>query len=119
MPEASLALAEAALHLATAPKSNALYLAYKRAAKTVKEKPAYPVPIHLRNAVTKEMKKAGYGKGYAYAHDDPRGVTEMECLPEELRGSLFYEPVERGFEREIRKRIAYFEKVRNAGRKKG
>jgi putative ATPase len=91
MPEGNTALAQAAIYLATAPKSNAVYVAYTRAAEDAHQDVAEPVPLHLRNAPTKLMKDLDYGKGYRYAHDDPGAVTEMPCLPERLRGRKYYE----------------------------
>jgi putative ATPase len=104
-PEANTALAQAAIYLATAPKSNAVYVAYGAAAESAQRDAASPVPLHLRNAPTKLMKQLDYGKGYRYAHDDPEGVAGMDCLPENLQGSEFYRPTERGFEKEIKRRL--------------
>jgi len=112
MPEGNTALAQAAIYLATAPKSNAVYRAYGAAAADAHAQAAEPVPLHLRNAPTRLMKDLDYGKGYAYAHDDPDGVSEMSCLPPSLDGRTYYRPVERGFEREIRKRLEWWAKVR-------
>jgi putative ATPase len=105
LPEANTALAQAALYLATAPKSNATYLAYGAAADAAEHDVAEPVPLHLRNAPTRLMKSLDYGKGYQYAHDDPDGVADMDCLPERLQGRQFYTPTERGFEKEIKRRL--------------
>jgi putative ATPase len=105
LPEANTALAQAALYLATAPKSNATYLAYGAAADAAEHDVAEPVPLPLRNAPTRLMKSLDYGKGYQYAHDDPDGVADMDCLPEGLRGRRFYTPTERGFEKEIKRRL--------------
>jgi putative ATPase len=106
MPECALALAQAAVYLALAPKSNALYVAYGRVQQTVAERPAYPVPLHIRNAPTRLMRDLGYGDGYVYAHDTDEKVADMECLPPELAGERFYEPTEEGWEKRIRERIA-------------
>ena len=106
MPEGNTALAQAAVYLATAPKSNAVYRAYLDAARDALEQAAEPVPLHLRNAPTKLMKALDYGKGYRYAHDEAEGVADMECLPPALRGRRYYRPVDRGFEGEVRKRLA-------------
>jgi putative ATPase len=106
MPEGNTALAQAAIYLATAPKSNAVYLAYGAAAEAASREAAEPVPLHLRNAPTGLMKQLDYGKGYKYAHDEPEGVAEMDCLPPAHRGRRFYSPTERGFEAEIRRRIS-------------
>lgn len=90
LPEARLALAEAAVYLARAPKSNRIYLGYEAAAEDARATHAEPVPLHLRNAPTQLMKGLGYGTNYQYAHDFPGGVTAMECLPERLRGRTYY-----------------------------
>jgi putative ATPase len=105
MPEGNTALAQAALYLATSPKSNAIYAAYNRAAADAHQDVAEPVPLHLRNAPTKLMKDLAYGKGYEYAHDDADAVTGMSCLPPALEGRKYYEPLERGFEKEIKRRL--------------
>ena len=104
-PEANTALAQAAIYLATAPKSNAVYTAYSAAAESAQRDVASPVPLHLRNAPTKLMKQLDYGKGYRYAHDDPDAVASMDCLPENLQGQTFYRPTDRGFEKEIKRRL--------------
>ncbi len=109
MPEAGLALAQAAVYLALAPKSNALYKGYAEAAAEVRQGVNPPVPMQLRNAPTSLMKKLGFGEGYAYAHDAPEGVTSMECLPDRLRGRQYYEPTARGHEARYRERL---EKIR-------
>jgi putative ATPase len=106
MPECALALAQAAVYLALAPKSNALYLAYGKVQQAVAEKPAYPVPLQIRNAPTRLMRELGYGEGYVYAHDTEERIADMECLPPELAGERFYEPTEEGWEKRIRERIA-------------
>jgi len=106
MPEAELALAQAAVYLALASKSNALYAAYGRAKAAVRERPPYPVPLQLRNAPTRLLKELGYGKGYRYAHDEPDAVADMECLPPELDGSAFFTPGNEGWEQRIRERLA-------------
>jgi len=105
MPEGNTALAQAAIYLATAPKSNAVYEAYNRAADDAHHDVAAPVPLHLRNAPTKLMKDLNYGKGYQYAHNDADAVTDMSCLPQELADKKYYEPKERGFEKEIKRRL--------------
>ena len=105
MPEGNTALAQAAIYLATAPKSNAVYDAYNRAAEDAHHDVASPVPLHLRNAPTKLMKDLAYGKGYQYAHDDAEAVTDMSCLPPELAGRKYYDPKERGFEKELKRRM--------------
>jgi len=103
MPEGNTALAQAVIYLSTTPKSNAVYTAYLRAADAASKEVAEPVPLHLRNAPTRLMKQLDYGKGYKYAHDEPDGMAEMECLPPAHRGRRFYEPTNRGREAAIRK----------------
>ena len=98
MPEGNTALAQAAIYLANAPKSNAVYVAYLEAAEAAAKEVAEPVPLHLRNAPTGLMKQLEYGKGYRYAHDEPEGVADMECLPPAHRGRKFYRPTNRGQE---------------------
>ena len=106
LPEGGLALAHAAVYLAIAPKSNALYMAYGAVKRDVEETAADPVPLHLRNAPTRLMKELGYGEGYKYAHDFEDKVTDMECLPENLKGKKWYFPTEEGVEKRIRERLA-------------
>src|SRR5688572_10908981 len=120
MPEGNNALAQAAIYLATAPKSNAVYNAYNAAAADAHTQAAEPVPLHLRNAPTKLMKQLDYGKGYEYAHSDRDAVTGMDCLPSSLAGKTYYEPTERGFEKEIKRRLEAWEMIkqqRSAGSK--
>jgi putative ATPase len=119
LPECNLALAEAALYLATAPKSNSIYKAYNRAKEDVNERRNPPVPLHLRNAPTKLMKEMGYSEGYKYAHNFEGGVADMECLPEELIGRKYYMPKEIGYEREIEKRLNYWKKMKEKQGKSG
>jgi putative ATPase len=116
MPEANTALAQAALYLATAPKSNAAYVAYQRAAADATRDVAAPVPHHLRNAPTALMKALDYGKGYRYAHDEPDAVAAMDCLPEELQGRTYYQPTDRGFEREIKRRLDAWKQLKQQKR---
>lgn len=104
-PEAELALAEAAVYLASAPKSNALYLAEKSVKKEIRKSGPLPVPLHIRNAPTRLMKKLGYSRGYRYPHNYPAGWVEQEYLPKEVGTRVFYRPTGRGFEGEIQKRI--------------
>ncbi len=118
MPEGALALAGAAVYLALAPKSNALYLGYAAAADAAKRTGSLPVPLHLRNAPTGLMKDLGYGKGYRYAHDVEEGVTGQDLLPPEVAGETFYDPKEVGFEREMKKRRDGFRKAREEVRGK-
>ncbi len=110
-PEAELALAQAAVYLASAPKSNALYLAEKEVKKEITQSGPLSVPMHIRNAPTSLMKKLGYSKGYLYPHNHPDAWVAQEYLPEKLREKIFYRPTGRGFEQEIRKRM---EKIRRA-----
>jgi putative ATPase len=106
MPEGNTALAQAAIYLATAPKSNAVYKAYNEAAEAAAQEVAEPVPLHLRNAPTRLMKSLDYGKDYRYAHDEAEGVAaDMECLPPAHKGRAFYRPTDRGFEAKIRQRL--------------
>ena len=105
MPEGNTALAQAVIYLATAPKSNAVHAAYNQAAADAHEQVAEPVPLHLRNAPTRLMKSEGYGRGYTYAHDDPDGVTGMDCLPPALAGRRYYRPTTRGYEKEVARRL--------------
>ncbi len=116
-PEGELALAQATVHLALAPKSNAVYTAYKAAKKTVAERPADPVPKVIRNAPTRLMKEQGYGSGYVYAHDTEDGVGGLDCLPEALRGTTFYRPTDRGTEHKIRHRLEELEELRRRARR--
>ncbi len=106
-PEAELALAEAAVYLATAPKSNALYVAEKAVKDEIRQTGALPVPMHIRNAPTGLMKKLGYGKGYLYPHNYPNARVEQEYLPHGIRRRTFYYPTDRGFEKEVKKRLAH------------
>ena len=110
LPEGTLALAQAAVYLATAPKSNALYVAYQEVEKDVRGAPNMPVPLHIRNAPTSLMKDLGYGKEYKYPHDYPDHFVEEEYLPENLKGRTYYRPADLGFEREIKKRLEYWRK---------
>jgi len=104
-PEGELALAEAAVYLACAPKSNAIYAAYDAARADVHARPAEPVPLHLRNAPTGLMRELGYGRDYRYAHDAPDAQVEQAHLPDALRGRTYYHPVPRGFEAGIREQL--------------
>ena len=104
-PEGELALAQAACYLALAPKSNAVYAAWGEVRRDIEEKPAEPVPLHLRNAATGLMGHLGYGQGYQYAHDAPDARVSQEHLPEALQGRVYYRPTERGAEREMAARL--------------
>jgi putative ATPase len=105
MPESKLALAQAAVYLAVAPKSNALYTAYSDVQQDVERTAAEPVPLHLRNAPTGLMKNLGYGKDYQYAHDLESKVADMQCLPDNLKDRRYYHPTNEGIEKRIRQRL--------------
>jgi len=104
-PEAELALAEAAVYLASAPKSNALYLTEKAVREEIRQSGSQPVPLHIRNAPTRLMKKLGYSRGYLYPHNYSGAWVQQDYLPEVLKERVFYRPTERGFEQEIRRRM--------------
>jgi putative ATPase len=116
MPEGNTALAQAALYLATAPKSNAVYEAYNLAAADAHGDVAEPVPLHLRNAPTKLMKELEYGKGYKYAHSEADAIADMSCLPPALADRKYYDPKERGFEKEIKRRLDGWEEIKRKRR---
>ena len=118
-PEGHLALAQAAVYLALAPKSNALYTGFGEAVDALQQTRAEPVPLHLRNAVTGLMKNIGYGRGYQYAHDVEEKVADMLCLPDSLAGRRFYEPTDQGFERRLRERMEEIKRVLAARRASG
>ncbi|HKZ46979.1 MAG TPA: replication-associated recombination protein A, partial [Thermodesulfobacteriota bacterium] len=105
MPEAWIPLAQGVTYLATAPKSNASYLAYLEALEDVKKKGALSVPLHIRNAPTGLMKKLGYGKGYKYPHNYEGAEVEQDYLPDVLKGKTYYHPTDRGYDKEIRERL--------------
>ena len=111
-PEGELALAQAVIYLALAPKSNAGYVAYKAARNAARQTGSEPPPLHIRNAPTRLMKDIGYGAGYAYAHDAEDGFSGQDYFPEGMKRPVWYQPPERGFERELKKRIDYFAKLR-------
>ncbi|MEO6193590.1 MAG: replication-associated recombination protein A [Thermoanaerobaculia bacterium] len=117
-PEGELALAQAVVYLALAPKSVALYDGYKAARRTVEERPADPVPLAIRNAPTRLMKEIGYGSGYVYAPHTEEGVGGLDCLPESLQGTRFYEPKGEGFEAKLRARLEQLRALRDDVRKK-
>ena len=113
MPEGNLALAEAVTYLATAPKSNSLYEAYSKVQQDVERSRNEPVPLHLRNPVTKLMRQLGHGKGYKYAHDYPDHFVEQQNLPSLLKGKRYYSPSDQGYEKEVRSRLkAWWENKR-------
>jgi putative ATPase len=118
MPEGNTALSQAAIYLATAPKSNAVYNAYNAAAADAHSEAADPVPLHLRNAPTKLMKQLDYGKGYQYSHNETDAIAAMDCLPESLAGKKYYAPTDRGFEKEIKRRLDGWEKIKDDRRKR-
>ena len=111
-PEGELALAEALVYVATAPKSNAVYTAYKAARSAAAETGSLMPPKHILNAPTKLMKNIGYGRDYAYDHDTPEAFSGQNYFPDEMARQSFYQPVERGFERDIKKRMEYWQKLR-------
>ncbi|MGH9498654.1 MAG: replication-associated recombination protein A [Terriglobales bacterium] len=112
MPEGNLALAQAVVYLALAPKSNALYTAYAEVVQDVEQTAAEPVPLHLRNAPTRLMKGMGYGAGYKYAHDLEDKVADMQCLPDNLKDRNYYQPTTEGMEKGIRERLEEIKKKR-------
>jgi putative ATPase len=111
-PEGELALAEAVVYLGSAPKSNRAYVAFQKAMKDVEQSPQEPVPLQIRNPVTGLMKDIGYGKDYSYAHDFVLGTTDMETFPDRLKGRVYYEPGAMGFEKDVKKRIEWWESVK-------
>src|SRR5579883_3049164 len=110
IPEGNLALAQAAVYLALAPKSNALYTGYGEAQKDLQTTASEPVPLNLRNAITPLRRHEGYGRGYQYAHDEPDKVADMDCLPPSLSGRRYYQPTDEGLEQRLRARM---EEIRN------
>jgi putative ATPase len=110
-PEGYLALGQAAVYLALAPKSNALYTAYGAVQQDLERTVAEPVPLHLRNAVTGFMRHIGYGEGYQYAHEHEEKATDMQCLPDSLVGRIYYHPTHEGFEARIQERLAQLRKI--------
>jgi putative ATPase len=119
-PEGELALAEAAIYLATAPKSNRVYEAFVRAAQAAREYPAEAVPLHIRNAPTGLMRELGYGAGYRYAHESQHGYVPQEYLPEKLKGAKWYDPTEFGYEKTVKERLEWWEGLKRevGGRKR-
>jgi putative ATPase len=115
-PEGELALAEAVVYVATAPKSNRVYEAWGRALEAAREHPAEGVPLHIRNAPTALMQELGYGAGYQYAHSVPEAYLPQEYLPPVLRGAKFYDPSEFGFEKDVAKRIEWWEGLKKRAR---
>jgi putative ATPase len=118
-PEGDLALAQAAVYLATAPKSNRIYAAYGRVRESIAETGSLPVPLHIRNAPTPLMKELGYGRGYRYAHDFTEAYAPQDYLPEEMKGRTFYHPSDRGYERSVRERLEGWRALRRRAEKDG
>jgi putative ATPase len=112
-PEGNLALAQAAVYLSLASKSNALYTAYGDVQEDVQKTEADPVPLHLRNAPTGLMKNLGYGKDYQYAHNYQEKVSNMQCLPDNLAGRSWYRPSDQGFEQRLRQRLDEIRKIKS------
>jgi putative ATPase len=117
MPEGNLALAQAAVYLALAPKSNALYTAYSAVQQDVEQTAAEPVPLHLRNAPTSLMKGLGYGRGYEYAHDVEGKIADMQCLPDNLRDRVYYRPTDEGMEKRMRELLEDIRRRRSEAEK--
>jgi putative ATPase len=118
VPEGKLALAQLAVYLSAAPKSNSVYQSYGRVESDLQQGKVYPVPLEIRNAPTTLMKEIGYGKGYQYAHDFEEKTTGLEYLPQELKGRTYYEAIEIGAEKLLGERLRYWKKVREDLRKK-
>jgi putative ATPase len=118
-PEGELALAQAAVYLATAPKSNSVYAAMGKIKKAIGDTGAIPVPFHIRNAPTRLMKDLGYGDGYQYAHDFQDAFVAQDYLPEPLQNKRFYLPSNRGYEKTIQQRMEYWRKQRTEARGQG
>ena len=119
LPEGELALAQAAAYLATAPKSNSLYVAYGKVKERISETGTLAVPLHIRNAPTRLMKDLGYGKGYQYAHDFEHAYVAQDYLPDKLKGEIYYRPVARGYEKIIKDRMERWRKLRKSTVEKG
>jgi len=117
-PEGELALAQAAVYLALAPKSNAVYEGFGAARRAIEERPADPVPMTIRNAPTALMKGLGYGSGYVYAHATEEGVGGLDCLPDAIAGTRFYDPKGRGFEEALKTRLERYRALRDAARER-
>ncbi len=113
MPEACLAVMQAVAYNALAPKSNALYVAYGKIVKDIKNYPDLPVPMQIRNAPTKLMEEFGYGADYKYAHDFEMAVADMQCLPEELKDRIYYEPREIGLEKKFKERMKKIKEIKD------
>jgi putative ATPase len=113
VPEGDQALAQLAIYLSLAPKSDAAYQALNQADATIESTVAEPVPLHLRNAPTRLMKELHYAKGYKHAHKESDAITDMECMPPSLAGVVFYVPSGRGFEERLRERVEWLKKRRS------
>ena len=113
LPEGALALAQAVLYLATAPKSDAAYRGYSAAVADIRAGKIEPVPLNIRNAPTGLMAGLGYGKGYQHAHDYEEGLTDQDCLPDGLKGRVYYTPTDSGYEKTIKERLAHFAELRS------
>jgi putative ATPase len=111
-PEGNLALAQAAVYLSLAPKSNAIYTGYRSVTADLERTRAEPVPLHLRNASTGLMKNLGYGKGYQYAHNEDDKLTGMACLPESLSDKTYYHPTDQGFEARLKQRLEEIRRIK-------
>lgn len=112
MPESNVALAQLAIYLAAAPKSNTAYAAYNAVRSDLRRGKVFPVPLQIRNAPTDLMKDFDYGKNYAYAHDEDEGVSDLQCLPEELKDRVYYTPKEIGFERTVKQRLDFYARAK-------
>jgi len=117
-PEGELALVQAAVYLATAPKSNAIYKAYNDVMRDIKKTGSLPVPLHIRNAPTRLMRDLDYGKGYRYAHDATDGLVDQEHLPEVLSGRKYYHPTNRGYESLVKDRLTKWRQILHARKEK-
>ncbi|MBF0225957.1 MAG: replication-associated recombination protein A [Desulfobacterales bacterium] len=117
IPEGELALCQAAVYLATAPKSNSIYTAYKKVKELIKGTGSLPVPMHIRNAPTKLMEEMGYGKGYQYSHDHKDAYSVQEYLPEKISGQYFYHPTNRGYEQTIKQRLDKWREIKEKAKK--
>ena len=113
-PEGDLALAEAVVYLALAPKSNSVYTAYAAVQQDIETTRQEPVPLHLRNAPTKLMKDLDYGKGYRYAHDEENKVADMDCLPPSLTGRRYFQPTQEGREKQLAQRLEEIRRIRES-----
>jgi putative ATPase len=111
-PEGELALAEAVVYLALAPKSNAVYTAFGAVREDIEHTRQEPVPLHLRNAPTKLMEELGYAEGYRYAHDEAGKVADMDCLPDSLKGHRWYHPTQEGREKQLAQRLEEIRRIR-------